>query len=115
MSTPPAHYLVRANGYSAHADPTDTRHYVRGEPPMGQDMQGYANWVPYCLSEGIVRIGWPDTGDLSSSKPKQGALRDGYGITDLPKHVQRYLRQFREIVPGSIILSRRRTVRENFT
>jgi len=95
------HYFVRVNGNSGHNDPGKPESYVPGEPPIFPARR--FNYVDYCLRENIVRIGWPDTGDLGAS-PKTGALVRAYDLGSLRPHVKGYLAEFREIAPGSVVL-----------
>ena len=55
------------------------------------------------LREEVVRIGWPDTGNMMKPS-KSGALAREYSYESLPAHVQRYLVEFRSIGIGSVIL-----------
>lgn len=94
-------YFVRVNGETSHNDPSQPLCYVPGEPPQFPEVA--FNYVAYCLREGIVRIGWPDTGDLTRSS-KTGAIAQCYDLTTLPPHIQDYLRQFRAIPQGARVL-----------
>lgn len=96
-----AYYFIRANGSTAHADRSKPQCFVKGEP--APPSKGYFNHIPYCVREGIARIGWPDTGDLRAA-PKTGALANCYSLATLKKHVQRYLLHFRDIAVGSVVL-----------
>ena len=59
--------------------------------------------MPYCFEHDIVRIGWPDTGDLLLGN-RAGALANGCDLNGLPPHVWNYLEAFLDIRLGSIIL-----------
>jgi len=94
-------YLVRVNGNTLHNNPAVLSHYVPGEPPWHPATA--FNATRFCLDRGIIRIGWPDTGDLTKS-PGEMALAQGYRLDTLPQYVQRYLRSFRDIAVGSLVL-----------
>jgi hypothetical protein len=81
------HDFVRVNGDSGHNDPGRPEAYVTGEPPTFPKRR--FNYVAYCLRVNVVRIGWPDTGDLRASS-KTGALARAYDLSSLRSHVQRY-------------------------
>jgi hypothetical protein len=62
--------------------------------------------VPYCLTHGIARIGWPDVGDLRHVPRKVGAAVDCYDFDSrrVGPHVRKYLLAFRDITVGSVVL-----------
>jgi hypothetical protein len=95
------HYFIRVNGESSHNNPDEPEFYVKGEPPVHPDRE--FDYLSRCLKDSFVRIGWPDTGDLRS-KPKTGALAQGYSIADVCKHVREYLLTFVRIQPGSVVM-----------
>ncbi len=95
------YYFIRVNGNTAHNDPNDRNCYVEGEPPTFPTT--YFNYYQYCLDNKIIRIGWPDVGDLSVGN-KANALTNCYNINDVNSRVQNYLISFREIPVGSIVL-----------
>src|SRR5690349_16286178 len=95
------HYFVRVNGKSRHVNSDRPKCFVPGEPP-GHPVKGF-NYLRYCLTNGIIRIGWPDTGDLSAAS-KTGSLADCYRLSDLESRHQSYLRGFAGISVGSTIL-----------
>ncbi len=101
MAIETAYYFIRANGGTFHANPKNSKCYVQGEPDVGP--KGYINHVPYCLAQGIARIGWPDTGDMSRDS-KIGALKSCYDLASLKPYIQRYLNQFRDIEIGSVVI-----------
>jgi hypothetical protein len=94
-------YFVRVNGDTLHNNPNIPSLYVLDEPPLYP--YTYFNALNYCLHNNMVRIGWPDTGDLT--KPhKTGALAQGYTARDCKIHHQDYLRTFANISVGSTIV-----------
>lgn len=101
MSAARAYYFIRANGGSVHVDPSVPNAHVEGQPAL--PASGQYNHIEYCLRHGIARIGWPDTGDLRIAS-KSDALANAYELATLPPHVQAYLRDFREIEVGSVVL-----------
>ena len=94
-------YFIRVNGDTLHNNPNNARYYVPGEPPQWPKTR--FNYVDFCLEKQIVRIGWPDTGDLSLAS-KSGALAQGYSLSTLAPYVQKYLLGFADIETGSIVL-----------
>jgi hypothetical protein len=70
-----------------------------GEPPTYPDT--YFNNADYCLTNGIIRIGWPGVGDLTKQLdvPESTSC---YG--DIDSHIRIYLQEFRDIASGSVIL-----------
>jgi hypothetical protein len=95
------HYFIRVNGETAHNNPNEPASYVKGEPPTYPQRE--FSYLPLCLKDNFVRIGWPDTGDLRCS-PKTGALARVYSINDVPLHVREYLETFVRIQLGSVVL-----------
>lgn len=75
-----AYYFIRVNGKMSHNDPHQPASYVLGEPPTYP--KRYFNYLDFCFQHNIVRIGWPDTGDLSSHQ-KKGKLANGYDLDTL--------------------------------
>ena len=96
------YYFVRVNGDTNHNNPGRQRWFVDGEPPKFPTT--YFNYLRYCLQNDIVRIGWPDVGDLVAGG-KKGALASAYILASLPEHVQGYLTAFKEIRPGEIVVT----------
>ena len=94
-------YFVRVNGNSAHNDPSIPEWYVAGEPSHGKG--GYINYCHWCLSNGLVRIGWPDTGDLRSGN-RDGKRANCYTYESIAKHIQGYLNDFVAMPISSIVL-----------
>lgn len=94
-------YFIRANGNTAHNNPAYPNCYVPGEPPTYPD--NYFNALPYCWEQNIVRIGWPDVGDLRLGN-KAGALGQCYDIDTVSPHVRTYLRTFQNMSIGSVVL-----------
>jgi hypothetical protein len=93
------YYFVRANGHTAHNDPTKPDCYVPGEPPAFP--QTRFDYVQYCLGYDLIRIGWPGAGDLRL-QPDVPESTPCYGA--LSERVRHYLRAFRDIQPGAAIL-----------
>jgi len=94
-------YFVRANGNTAHNNPNWSSMYVLGEPPVYP--KTYFNGLGYCFANNIVRLGWPAAGDLREAEWEQ-RLFSRYSIPPMDTHVANYLRAFRDIRPGSVIL-----------
>jgi hypothetical protein len=103
-------YFIRVNGDTLHNNPGKPSFYVPGEPPKYPAT--YFNALSYCLLHNIVRIGWPDTGDLRQrSQTKAGALAKGYTIVDLKPRHQNYLRTFANIAVRSTIVMPTKIIR----
>ena len=94
------YYFVRVNGDTAHNNPGKSSFYVPDEPPAYPKTR--FNYLKFCLDHGIVRIGWPDTGDLSANGANK--LVRGYDLTTITPRVRRYLDEFCHIPVGSVIL-----------
>ena len=94
-------YFVRVNGDTLHNNSHKPNSYVPHEPPHWPKTR--FNYLDFCLKRGVVRIGWPDTGDLT--KPGTGALAAAYRLGKLELYVQNYLRTFRAIPVGSLIMT----------
>ena len=92
-------YFVRVNGNTVHNNPGNRQCYVKAEPP--QYPHTYFDYLHYCLQHDVVRIGWPDTGDLLKGS---GNLANCYTLPSLPPRVQGYLTQFRTIPIGADII-----------
>ena len=95
------YYFVRVNGDTIHNNPHKPDFYVPNEPPLYPSTS--FDVLGYCLNHNIIRIGWPDTGDLKAPS-KTGALAKGYSLSDLKPYVQSYLRTFANIPKGSVVL-----------
>jgi hypothetical protein len=100
----PRYYFIRANGETAHSDPKNSNCLVKNEPP------GYFNYLwdlnRYCFRKNIIRIGWPDVGEITSAMRSPngkgtGALASCYNWRNAN---QKYLMGFSQIPVGSIIL-----------
>jgi hypothetical protein len=76
-------YFVRLNGDTLHNDPSNPRLYVPGEPPLFPKTAYDA--LNYCFQNDVVRIGWPDTGDLTT-QDRKGALAGGYNPEECKPH-----------------------------
>jgi hypothetical protein len=96
------YFFLRVNGNTAHNNPNHTACFVPAEPPKFP--RTYFNYLHFCFEKSIVRIGWPDTGDLTAPTPKTGALATCYDLNTVPSHVHAYLVSFRDIHIGSIIV-----------
>lgn len=94
-----AYHFVRVNGDTAHNDPGKPQCFVNDEPPRWP--QTYFNYADYCLTNNIIRIGWPGTGDLA--KLPDVPIRTPCYDPFYERH-RRYLRSFREIRPGDGVL-----------
>ena len=95
------YYFVRVNGDTAHNNPNHTDCYVHGEPPNYPGT--YYNYYNYCLDNNIVRIGWPDVGDILAGN-KTNALAKCYDWNSIKPREQGYLTSFSRIPLTSIIL-----------
>ncbi len=95
------YYFVRVNGDTAHNNPNDVTCYVQGEPPSFPAT--YFNYYRYCLNNNIVRIGWPDVGDILAGN-KVGALAKCYDLYNIDNYIRNYLISFSQIPIKSIIL-----------
>src|SRR4051794_32227724 len=93
------YHFVRVNGNMAHNDPSKPECYVEDEPPRWPVT--YFNYAAYCLANDIIRIGWPQAGDLSK-QPEVPHRTPFYG--ELTEKVRRYLANFRDIQPGDGVL-----------
>jgi hypothetical protein len=94
------YYFVRVNGRTKHNNPEAADYYVPGEPPQYPACS--FNYLGFCFQHQIVRIGWPDTGDLSANGANR--LARGYDLTTVKPHERTYLEEFRRIQPGSVVL-----------
>ena len=95
------YFFVRVNGDTAHNDPSEPKCYVKGEPPHFPAT--YFNYYQYCLDNNIVRIGWPDVGDIIAGN-KTKALKNCYDMNNIPTHIKDYLSSFSKIPLKSNIL-----------
>jgi hypothetical protein len=92
------HYFIRANGSSLHNDPSRMDRYVAGEPPLNP-----FNYLDYSFRNNVARIGWPGTGDLCQAVASNFAVHP-YSNKEFKKRHRDYLRQFFQILPGSVVL-----------
>jgi hypothetical protein len=99
MSHSTDYYFVRVNGRTVHNNPKKPDCFQPGEPPAYPEVT--YNYVHYCLSLDLVRIGWPAVGDLRALEdvPESNAC---YGT--LSERVRENLRDFKKIQPGSGVL-----------
>jgi hypothetical protein len=96
------YYFVRVNGKTSHDDPRKKDCFVAVEPNSFK-RASYSNYLNYCFENNIVRIGWPDVGDLRTGD-RQGAKSNCYYLASLKPHIRQYLLEFRKIQPGSILI-----------
>ena len=96
------HYFVRVNGDTLHNNVANTACFVPGEPPAFPST--FFNYLKFCFERNIVRIGWPDTGDLLAPTPGEGALANCYSLATVLPYRRKYLETFRDIPVGSVIL-----------
>ena len=94
------YYFVRVNGDSAHNNPGSASFYVPDEPPTYPKTR--FNYLKFCLEHGIVRIGWPDTGNLLANGANK--LARGYDLNTIKPYERKYLEKFSLIPVGSVIL-----------
>lgn len=93
------YHFVRANGATGHNDPSKPNCYVKGEPPRWPSK--FFNYAGYCLANGLIRIGWPGTGDLREV-PDVPTRTPCYAV--LTDKIRGYLRKFRDAETGSGVL-----------
>lgn len=96
-----SYYFVRVNGYTTHNDPNNIDCCVNGEPPVFPET--YFNYCQYCLDNNIIRIGWPDVGDILSGN-KVNTLANCYDLYSIDGYIKDYLNAFSQIPIDSIIL-----------
>lgn len=95
-------YFVRVNGLTLHDNPKIQDCFVAVEPKSFK-RNGYSNYLSYSLENDIVRIGWPDVGDLTK-RSKEGAKSNCYSFSTIKDYIREYLLAFRDIQPGSILI-----------
>ena len=95
-------YFVRVNGPTTHDNPKNKDCFVATEPESFK-RDGYSNYLNYCFENNIVRIGWPDVGDLRTNN-RQGAKANCYTLLTIKPHIHKYLLEFCNIQRGSIII-----------
>ncbi len=88
------YFFVRVNGDTAHNNSSSPNCYVPNEPPIFPAT--FFNYCQYCLDKNIVRIGWPDVGDMLIVA-KSGALSNCYDLASLKPYIQDYLTAFSRI------------------
>jgi len=96
-----SYYFVRVAGKTGHNNPNEPDAYVQNEPPTYP--KAYYNYYEYCLKNGVIRIGWPDVGDLTKGG-RIGALAHTYSLESIKPHIKRYLLDFSHIPLKSIVL-----------
>ena len=94
------YYFVRVNGKTGHNNPGNALFYVPDEPPAYPKTR--FNYLKFCLDHEIVRIGWPDTGDLSANGANK--LAHGYDLSTIKPDKRKYLEEFCRVPLGSVIL-----------
>lgn len=94
------YYFVRVNGKTLHNNPSLPDSYVPGEPPVYPTKK--FNYLEFCFKHDIVRIGWPDTGDLSANGANR--LGKGYDYNTMKPYKRVYVQKFSQIPVGSVIL-----------
>ncbi len=97
----PTPFFCRVNGDTAHNNPNNPRLYVPGEPPEWDET--YFDYRDLCFRLGIVRIGWPGTGDLRAWDGEEGSLPWPYPRAERTR-VARYLAAFAATRPRSLAL-----------
>lgn len=95
------YYFVRVNGQSFHSNPVKTECFVEAELASAK-RSGYSNYLEYCLKNNILRMGWPDVGDLRT-KDRAGAKSNCYTLESLDGQIRQYLLGFSSIQPGSLV------------
>lgn len=93
-------WFVRSNGETAHNNPGDFG-YIQNEPPKFPLRE--FNYTQKCLSDGFVRYGWPNTGDLREKDPIR-LVPLSYSFKDLKTRYKTYLTKFSSIRAGDLIL-----------
>jgi hypothetical protein len=99
---PVKYFFVRVNGSSLHSNPVKSECFVEVEQASFK-RSGYSNYIDFCFEKNIVRMGWPDVGDLRS-KDRRGAKSNCYTLESLHTHIRQYLLKFSEIPTGSVIV-----------
>lgn len=96
------YYFVRVNGPTLHDNPKKIDCFVAVEPESFK-RDGYSNYLSYCFENDIVRMGWPDVGDLSKGN-RLGAKANCYNLSTLKIYIRGYLSGFSNIQPGSVLI-----------
>jgi len=101
-----SYYFIHANGNTAHNDPAEADCYMPGESP--QRPGKFYNGIAYCLRHNIIRLGWPNVGDLRSADPRGPLPYCFYHDLEIlkndnPDH-RRYMDTFIQIQHGNVIL-----------
>src|SRR5579859_869365 len=99
MGVSKPYYFVRVNGDTTHNNPGNPSCWIPGEPPTFPET--YFNYADYCLTNGLIRIGWPAVGNLTRHPdvPESTPCYD-----NIDPHIRAYLQDFRDIAVGSVIL-----------
>jgi hypothetical protein len=96
------YYFIRVNGQSLHSNPIKSECFVEVEQASFK-RPGYSNYINYCFENSILRMGWPDVGDLRS-KDRAGAKSDCYTLESLASQIRQYLLGFSTIPTGSLVV-----------
>ena len=96
-----SYYFIRVNIDTIHNNPNMPEAYVVNEPPKFPETK--YNYAKFCLKNNIIRIGWPDVGDIIKGN-KVGALANAYSLDTLKTSIQKALIKFSKIQLGDIIL-----------
>ncbi len=95
-------WFTTSDGNTLHNNPA-TKDYVSGEPPKYPRTS--INYREFCLSKGIARAGWPNTGDLRPDHFGEGRLApDGYSFNSIEETHRLLLRNFASICAGDLII-----------
>ena len=95
------YFFIRVNGQSLHSNPVKSECFVE-EELSSVKRSGYSNYLDYCLENNILRMGWPDVGDLRS-RDRAGAKSNCYTLESLPSQIRQYLIGFSSIQPGCMV------------
>jgi hypothetical protein len=95
------YYFIRVGGETGHNNPNELISYVKNEPPTYPKKR--FNYYDYCLKNSIIRIGWPDVGDLAKGG-RAGALANLYSLQSVKPHINKYLLDFYHMPLKSIVL-----------
>jgi hypothetical protein len=96
-------WFTTSDGYTKHNNP-NTLDYVPGEPPKDPNYSRI-DYRLECVSKGIARVGWPNTGDLRAGRFGEGRLApSGYSFESITVEQRRYLSEFSSILAGDLIV-----------
>ncbi|OGW52587.1 MAG: hypothetical protein A2Y81_13400 [Nitrospirae bacterium RBG_13_43_8] len=97
-----AYYFVRVHGNTSNNNPNKANCYVEGEPPEYPNT--YFNYYQFCLDNNIVRIGYPDIGDLLIGNKANALTTNCHDLNSIGPHWRGCLTSFSRIPLNSIIL-----------